>query len=796
MGDSSSIYRMEMSFMGAEPAGEATLMMASTDRGSSVSHSVYGTVIRWTLLVGVFLMPIFFLPWTTSVLELNKQILVMAMAGVGLIAWLLSVVSTGKLSWHSTPFDKAVLSVLGVSVVATVFSMARWNSLFGLPNDLSSALATVLSLAIIYFLVVDTVDDGGAELAKALGLSLVLALIYGLLQIIGLYVIRLPFSLSHAFNSVGSIDGLGVAAAISLPLLSRRVEGWTRYAYKIGLAVALAILIILNWWVLWAVAITGMVGVIAFGSLNHEKFSIGRFVFPMTVIVIAVFLLVVNFNLAAIKNNLPIEVGPSFTLSGHVAKAVLKESFVTGYGPTAFSMAFDRYGAAQLTNSTLSSAKFFDATSQVFNAVVEGGLLEILALLVLIWSVIQGIRFYVRAGAGISADAQTAWAMLAAVGTAYAFYPFNLTLTFLAYMSLALAALSLWGGHRRTFDIEDNAALSLTSSLGFIGGLILVLVGVYFGLSNYVGDTIYAKAVAETDVTKAANDLVTAVNWNGHSDAYYRAASQAALGLLSQELNKKADPTDTQRSARVQNYMSSTINLAKTATDLNPRESLNWENLGNVYQNLLGLVNGVDTLSEASYKKAAELRPGDATFANEIGSMYLAEYKILQQIASGSANAGQLRQQATTALTNAETNFSQAVSMSSNYGLAIYNLGLVYDQESKLSDAIKQLEKIAPANNDQPDLLFELGLLYYRNNQMDQALNTLQQVLVLQPNYANAHWYLSLIYEQRKDIPNAIAEVQKILSVDANKGNQTVLTRLQQLQSGKPTGQGVNQKPL
>lgn len=766
---------------------------------SSQGKGIYSMVVRWALLVGTFLLPIFFLPWTTSVLELNKQLLLVGVAGVGMIAWLLSLVSSGRLSWRSGPFDKGVLAVLGATIVATVFSLSRFNSLFGIPSDLASSLVSVLAMSIIYFLVVNTVEDQGKELFGVLGTSLTLALVYGLLQIFGVHVVRFSFALSHAFNTVGSVDGLGIVAAISLPLLgSSETKGWMRYVNMVGMVAAMAVLVILNWWVLWAVAIAGMVGTIAFGSLHHERFAISRFLFPMTVIVVGVFLIVVNFNIAAVKNNLPLEVAPSFSLSGHVAKSVLKESFVTGYGPETFSMAFDKFGANQLANSTLSSAKFFDATSAAFNAVIQGGLLMVLALLVFAWALFQAIMFHIRNKRTVGPGAQVMWATLVAVGTAFFFYPFNLTMVFLMYMALAGVTLALWGHSRRVFNVEDNVALSLASSLGFIGGLIMVLVGAYFGVSTYLADANYARALAETDINKAATDLVSSVNWNGQSDAYYRAASQVAIGLLSQELNKKADKNDTQRPARIQNFMGSAINLAKTATDLAPRESLNWDNLGNVYQNLLGLVDGVDKLSETSYLKAADLRPGDASFYNKIGNLYLTKANLYQQLAQGNPTA-QVTEQVNAALASAESNYKKAVDLSSNFGLAIYNLGVVYDQQGKLPEAIKQLEKIAPFNSDQPNLLFELGLLYYRNGDKDKAFATLQNVLVLQPDFANAHWYLSLIYEERNNIPSAIDELNKILSVDANKDNATVLAKLDQLKSGKkviPPQKVIDQKPL
>lgn len=784
--------QMDLSFVDQE----ATLAVARSE--STQSAGVYASVIRWALVVGVFMLPIFFLPWTTNVLELNKQLLLLGVAGTGLIAWLISLVSTGRVSWRITPFDKGVLAVTVAALVATVLSVSRVVSLFG-TNGFAASLVTLLACAIVYFLIVNTSDDQGMELTNMLVFAVVLALVYGLLQIFGIYIVRMPFALSHAFNTVGSVNGLGVLAAAGLPLLAnRRLNGWRTYVRLAGFVAAMALLVILNWWVLWTIAIVGMAATIAFESLAQERFSLGRFVLPMTVIVIAAFSMVVNLNITALKQNLPIEVAPSFRLSAKVTESALKERFVTGYGPETFSLAFDKYGASELSDSTLSSAKFFDATSEVFNAVVQGGVLMIVALLILGLSVIQGIMHYVRNKNALRSEgAQAVWATLVALGAAFLLYPFSITLMFMTYVVLALAALSLWGRTQKQSNIEDNVSLSLISSLGFIGGLILVLIGVYFGASAYIADVRYAQALSGKNIDEVASDLVSAVNWNGQKDAYYRSASQAALGLLSQELNKVADPKDTQRTARIQNYMSSAVNLAKTATDIGPREASNWQNLGSVYQNLLGLVDGTDALAEVAYLKAAELRPGDASFHNQIGNMYLAKSQLLRQMASGSPNAAQLNQDAVTALTNAEKNFKKSIELSNNFGLAIYNLGVVYDAQGKLPEAIKQLERIAPFNSDQPNLLFQLGLLYYRNGDKDKAFNALQNVLVLQPDFANAHWYLSLIYEERKDIPNAISELQKILSVEANKDNKTVQDKLTQLQAGQPTPPtGIDQKPL
>ena len=120
---------------------------------------IYKKIVQWVLMVGVFLTPIFFLPWTTNVLELNKGLLLLVMAGAGLIAWLLTLVSSGSFTWRPNVFDKGVLAILGATLVATILSMSRFNSLFGTANNLSSSLMMVTAFTVIYFLIVNSVED-------------------------------------------------------------------------------------------------------------------------------------------------------------------------------------------------------------------------------------------------------------------------------------------------------------------------------------------------------------------------------------------------------------------------------------------------------------------------------------------------------------------------------------------------------------------------------------------------------------------------------------------------------------
>ncbi len=788
----------------------------ATPDNQELQETIYSRISRWLLTVGIFLLPLFFLPWTTSILEFNKQLLLLIIAGTVLIFWLLHLVVSGQLAWRINPLDKGVAGFLLAVSLSTIFSIARFKSLFGLTGSLSDSLVSVLVFSIFYFGIVNVFDDKGSRVRTVLGYSLFVVLLYGVLNMFGVYLVRFPFAMSKAFNTVGSINSLGMIAAVALSLFHKSNLSIFKYLNigKVGVVLSLAVLVILNWWVLWAVAIAGMATTIALDSLNQRYRSTGtnntrisKFLLPMTVIVLGVFLMIINLDINFLKKDFPVEVAPSFGLSANVAGSVLKKSVAFGYGPENFSLALDQFGAKNLANTTLFSAKFFDSTSQVFNWAVQGGLVVLAAFVFLLWLIGQSIFKYVnpalvgKSGVNISELKDGDVGVISGVAALVVgmfLYPFNITLMFIFYVMIGLVGVSLWGDQKKLFNVEERASTSLISSLGFIGGLILVLVGSYFGATIYISDVKYAKALTAKDINQTTGLLSEATNWNGQDDRYYRTYSQAVLTLLAAELNKKGNDAD--KTVKIQNYLASAINLAKHATEITPGESNNWSNLGDVYQKLMGLIDGVDKLAEDSYLKAAELRPGDASFYNKIGSMYLAKSDLSRQLAgSGRANASKFQQEIVPNLVKAEENFKKAIDLSNSFGLAIYNLGSVYDRMGKIKEAIGQLEKVAPYNSNQPTLAFELGLLYYRDNQKDKALSQLQRAVLLSPDFSNARWYLGLLYEERQDIPKAIDQLEKILSIDANKDNQTVLTKLEELKNGKktiPPKKVLDSKPL
>src|ERR1043166_9288694 len=104
--------------------------------------NLYTKIVQGIVYAAFVLVPLFYLPFTSGILEYNKQLLLIITAAVGLVAWLLGVVVTGTLRIRFTPIDKGIFGILIATTVAALFSLTRMHSIFGAANNLSSSLVT------------------------------------------------------------------------------------------------------------------------------------------------------------------------------------------------------------------------------------------------------------------------------------------------------------------------------------------------------------------------------------------------------------------------------------------------------------------------------------------------------------------------------------------------------------------------------------------------------------------------------------------------------------------------------
>ncbi len=104
----------------------------------------------------VFLIPLFWLPWTNEVFEFNKQYLLFFLVGLALLAWLAKmIIVQKKLTFYRTPLDLWILIFMLLMVLSAVFSVDSISSWLGFYGRFSDSVIGLLTLAVLYFIVVN-----------------------------------------------------------------------------------------------------------------------------------------------------------------------------------------------------------------------------------------------------------------------------------------------------------------------------------------------------------------------------------------------------------------------------------------------------------------------------------------------------------------------------------------------------------------------------------------------------------------------------------------------------------------
>lgn len=789
---------------------------------SGEGEYVFKKVIRWLVYVAAFLLPLWFLPFTSEAIEFNKQVLLLVIACVGLVLFLIDVIRSGTLRYKSSLFYWPFLAMVVAGVFSVIFSVSRFASLFGLNTIKSFSLMTIAAFAVLFFLAVNTIEDKGKALRNILSGSVVLAMLFALLQSLGLFILRGDLEKQTSFNTIGSLNTIGILAAVALAFFatwnssrrsseeSGKMKILLNAVQYLGFALSLFFVIAINWWVVWTVAFVSMLSLVAFNSANGISGSRGRmklFAMPMAVIVIGIFLMLVNFDLTAIKSKFPVEVAPTFKTTTNLALESLKTRPL-GFGLGNFSIAYDKLKPSSIANSVFYQVRFSTGSAQFLDMAVEGGILLVLAFLTLLWFYGQELVSNIKNTFFGNPEAGSLWAASLGMLIAFFLYPINMTLMAVMVLLLALLVVSKRSSHAEdvhVLNMESNAKYSFAGSVIFVVGLVLSLVAVYFTTNLYISSVYVKKALAATDNAKAIDYLVKSANSNNKDTNSYRLLSRAIVSQTADDLKNgpKKDESKENYNTRLQNQMSSAIDIAGRATTADPADSQNWFNRGFIFQNLINLVSGADQAAVNMYNESLMRNPADPVAYAKIGDTYLSVANVMDGAlaqASKDTNAKvdteAIKKQISDSLAKAEENYKKAIALYNDYGQALYNLAVVYDREGKIPDAVKQFEKLYLANQNDPSILFQLGLLYYRNNQKDNAFKAWQRAVVLFPSYSNARWYLSLLYEERGDIPNALAQVQEIAKV--NPDNEQVNQRIAQLQSGKPAipEKVLDQKPL
>ncbi|NBS41414.1 hypothetical protein EBS80_02035, partial [bacterium] len=453
----------------------------------------FSSLTRWSVYLLFFLTPTFFLPWTSNVLEVNKQMLLVLLTAVGLMAWLGSMVVQKRLTFKAGWLNLPPALFLVSALVSSIGSLAGYQTWVGQASQEYTSFLTTAVLVFLFYVLMNVRDEVPVARGAVMALfaSAATSGILGLLSLCGWF--RLPFDFANVagFNLVGTINGF---AAFLCAVMFMGVAAWMVSDKKPGLlpdgaagvaaraliaanvVVALLVMVAADVSSLWIVSALCVLVIAAFGFFRAASFpDPRRFALPLFVLLVSVLLF---FFRTPLSLNAPVVVSPSYGASWDIAKGVLSEGWprlIAGSGPGTYAFDYSLLRPNAVNATIFWNTHFDRAKSHVLTLLTTFGSAG--ALLWLVSMLAVGAAGLARLLRQKDAAAwQTAFVLFSgwfALFVTHLFSSSNVTLSFLLWGLSGLLAAECARTVVET-DFGRSPRLGLAASFAFV----LVAVGV------------------------------------------------------------------------------------------------------------------------------------------------------------------------------------------------------------------------------------------------------------------------------------------------------------------------------
>jgi len=582
-------------------------------------EKILDKLIKYFLYLLVFLFPLWFLPWTNFPVVLNKQILLSVFVFLLVILWMVKIIISGKvnLSWGKLPL--AIIPLLVILAISTAFSSSRIQSFWGMNFEPDTLFSFILYI-LFFFLLANLINESGAR--NLISVFLLSSGILALLFLIQTFRPIFPwdFAKTPGFNPVGSAQALAVflggTFVILVALISDKIISKKTFQGLVGLLGVLLFIPILfiNFWVAWLGIVFGLT-IIIFGVLKKLSRNL---ILPLIILTISLVFLFLKLPLPNILN-IPAEVNPSYQATLDISAKTLKESpknLILGSGPSTFGYHYSLYRSADLNLTDFWQIRFHQGAAVLPTFLTTLGILGVLAILLT-----MAIFFWQGLGTISPAFIGGFYFLIS-----WFFYSSFPALFFASFLMMGLWQAS-FSSPKEFFFIQFPR-----KALAIMLGAVLLMVGSVIGLytisQKYAGAVIYAQGLnlirAEEPKLDEGIIKINKATTLDRKDIYFRNLSQAFLLKINEVLaNQELSPEE--RQAELQRNISNAEISANNAVLINPKDSLNWLQLGLIYENFITFnIKGVEELAITNYQKAQELDPQNPQIPFNIGRVYFA----------------------------------------------------------------------------------------------------------------------------------------------------------------------------
>jgi len=789
------------------------LSVLNITRIFDIMTNIFNQIVKISIYLLVFLLPLFWLPFSFEMFEFNKQYLLFFLVSIAFFAWLAKMILIDKeIRFRRTPLDIFVLAFIFIAILSAIFSVDKGLSLFGFYGRFSDGLIGLLSLGVLYFLITNNVQllISMSGLVKTLLGSVFFVILFSYFSIFGLWARagwQLPgIMLQRTFNPVsGSLEGLAIFLAVMVVFLVglimirddkgairddkgmirddkgmieddkgmiRDDKGMIRKLGKIikGLLLlaSLFLLLIIDFtasWIVLAVSLVLFTGLALWQRMFRE--NVNKLLLPICLIIIAGAGLFINT--AGIANEILgretllreqiLDQKTSWQVATRTVTDNVKQGFL-GTGIGTFSYNFSKEKPIEFNESPLWFIRFDRAGSQIAEVLGTMGFLGLFSYLVLLgmfllvsWLLIGDVK-----GGKGNYLLPLLVAFLALLAAQFVYYQ-NTVLAFAFWLVLALSVVS-WQKpiKEKKFSFKEFPELSLVFSV------LLILVGLalagtfFFAQQFYRADMIYAQSQRMAPGPERTGLIEKAKDLNPYLAQYQAILARA---YLEQALIEMRKPVADQDATIIEIAVARAIEAARASTLRSPGQVATWETLAMVYRDIRLVAEGAKEWAISSFRRAIELEPTNPILYTELGKLLAIE------------NPEEARKE-----------FIRALELKPDYFDASIQLARIYEAQNNLAEAIKTIEgalnrlaAVAPQEN--LILVFELGRLFYNDGRINEARFAFERVLEVFPLHSDALYSLAVIHQEKGETDRAINLFERVLEL--NPGNQEVIRRIEEL---------------
>lgn len=750
-----------------------------------LNSTVLEKVVRISLFLTAALIPLFFLPFTLEVLELNKHFVLYTLVIIALLLWLLDAALRKKIVVRRVPFDLCVAGYGALMLIAGIFSIDRGMSFIGDYNNLQVGVLPLLFLLAFVFLITQSlrnVKELTWLLYIFLGATTVSGILFLLQRFAAFSLTRFGVTITNTVSISNAEFGVLMAMVLLssiLILIAKKDQLFLDVYFAICALVSTMVIISIGFKTVFIILAIGIVCILALVLTNIEQLRLSVVTSSFALLVITVLFIFLG-SPSFLRMNLPVEVSLGIKESISIATDTMTsgiKSFLIGSGPATFVYDFSQYKPVTLnTNPIAWRIRFAEPYASAVAIITETGVVGALSFLFLILVVLGYLGTLWLAEANdkqkLSAwtENRTLLFLVAPLWIVLIITIFlsqlSLTLWFLFWMLTGVIASYLSLRREESFFIislksspQYVLVTSFTVVLLFAGGVVF---GVFAG-RFYAAEVAYTRALKQA---KSPNEqialLTNATKLNGINPRYSLGLASAYL-FQARRLSGDAKATPELINAQV----AAAVNAAKKATDIAPNNVATWQTLSEMYINALPIEPGIAVWLSKSLSRAVELEPSNPFLRLQLGQAKLREGKRSE----------------------AKDEMSRAIELKQDYLEAYIDLARFYEGEKDYDKALAELQRgLGFGGVSNSNFMYEAGrLLFNRNkgNDWEIATASLVSALQLNPNNIDALFTLASLTDKQGNKTEALKLFQAVLERVPN--DERVKKRVKQLSAALET---------